>query len=161
MLLSKITCLLLAVAASGAFQLDHHEVSCRRRLRPLLRASQAIESVAEASRVLAEWDRYYNQENSGKSNEESSTDTLRPKLPDAVRTLNVKATEERDSDPTTGRCMLGICASSIDEGIATLKSWVTNLELPRGLLHGADRDGVPLEFNGGVYIKVFLVLNAD
>lgn len=49
--------------------------------------------------------------------------------------------------------MLGICASSAAEGIATLKSWVTNLELPRGLLHGMDQDGVPLQIDGAVYIK--------
>jgi len=118
-----------------------------------LRANQATESVFEASRILSEWDQYYTKEDPGQSEE---ADTLRPKLPDAVRTLNVKAREERSADPTMGRCMLGICASSFDEGIAALKSWVTNLELPRGLLHGADRDGVPLEFKGGVYIKVCL-----
>lgn len=49
--------------------------------------------------------------------------------------------------------MLGICASSLEEGIATLKSWVTSLQLPRGLLHGADKDGVQLQIDGGVYIK--------
>jgi hypothetical protein len=49
--------------------------------------------------------------------------------------------------------MLGICASNIEEGVGALKSWVTNLQLPRGLLHGMDKDGVPLEFEGGVYIK--------
>lgn len=49
--------------------------------------------------------------------------------------------------------MLGICASSVQEGIATLKSWVANLNLPRGLLHGMDIDGVPLNIEGAVYIK--------
>jgi hypothetical protein len=49
--------------------------------------------------------------------------------------------------------MLGICASLAEEGIATLKSWIANLELPRGLLHGMDKDGVPLQLDGGVYIK--------
>ena len=49
--------------------------------------------------------------------------------------------------------MLGICASSPQEGIETLKSWVTALQLPRGLLHGMDKDGVPLQLEGGVYIK--------
>lgn len=49
--------------------------------------------------------------------------------------------------------MLGICASSVQEGIATLKSWVANLNLPRGLLHGMDIDGVPLTIDGAVYIK--------
>jgi hypothetical protein len=74
-------------------------------------------------------------------------------LPDAVRLLNAQAAQERSQDSLKGRCMLGICASSAEEGIATLKSWVTSLELPRGLLHGMDKDGVPLEIEGGVYIK--------
>ena len=45
--------------------------------------------------------------------------------------------------------MLAVAA----EGVQTLKSWVTALELPRGLLYGMDKDGVPLELNGPVYIK--------
>jgi Domain of unknown function (DUF1824) len=49
--------------------------------------------------------------------------------------------------------MLGICASSAQVGIATLKSWVTNMNLPRGLLHGMDVDGVPFAIDGSVYIK--------
>jgi Domain of unknown function (DUF1824) len=60
---------------------------------------------------------------------------------------------ERNQDPARGRCMLGICASSTEEGIATLKSWVAALQLPRGLLHGMDKDGIPLEVEGAVYIK--------
>lgn len=49
--------------------------------------------------------------------------------------------------------MLGICASSATDGIAALKSFVSNLNLPRGLLHGMDQDGVPLQIDGAVYIK--------
>lgn len=49
--------------------------------------------------------------------------------------------------------MLGICASSAEEGLATLKSWVTGLQLPRGLLHGMDKDGEPIPIEGAVYIK--------
>jgi len=56
-------------------------------------------------------------------------------------------------DLAHGRCMLGICASSMHDGVEALKSFVTTLELPRGLLHGADKDGVPLEIEDGVYIK--------
>ena len=41
--------------------------------------------------------------------------------------------------------MLGICGSSVKECIGCLKSWVTNLDLPRGLLHGADVAGVPID----------------
>jgi hypothetical protein len=35
------------------------------------------------------------------------------------------------------------------------QSWVTGLQLPRGLLHGMDKDGVPLDPAGlgSVYIK--------
>jgi len=117
------------------------------------------EKIMEATRILADWDRLYNPEN--KPGEDAVEDEVedemrlrhRAILPDAVRVLNEKAREERKADASTGRCMLGICASSVEEGIATLKSWVSGLELPRGLLHGADKDGVPLEIPGAVYIK--------
>ena len=117
------------------------------------------EKIMEATRILADWDRLYNPES--KPGEGAVEDEVedemrlrhRASLPDAVRVLNEKAREERKADASTGRCMLGICASSVEEGIATLKSWVSGLELPRGLLHGADKDGVPLEIPGAVYIK--------
>lgn len=115
------------------------------------KVSLTEDRIVEATQILADWDRTFNPESPIKSGIEA--ETLLPKLADAVRTLNQKATEERTSDAAKGRCMLGICASSTQEGIATLKSWVTNLELPRGLLHGMDKDGVPLELNCGVYIK--------
>jgi Domain of unknown function (DUF1824) len=54
---------------------------------------------------------------------------------------------------SSARVMLGICAPNAQEGIQTLKSWVSNLDLPRGLLHGMDQDGVPLQLDGAVYIK--------
>ena len=41
--------------------------------------------------------------------------------------------------------MLGICGLSVEECTGCLKSWVTNLDLPRGLLHGADVAGVPID----------------
>ena len=75
------------------------------------------------------------------------------KLPTAVRVLSQAAADERRRDNTKGRCMLGICAPSAQDGLSTLKSWVSTLGLPRGLLHGMDKDGIPLEINGGVYIK--------
>lgn len=117
------------------------------------------EKIMEATRILADWDRLYNPET--KPGEGAVEDEVedemrlrhRASLPDAIRVLNEKAREERKADASTGRCMLGICASSVEEGIATLKSWVSGLELPRGLLHGADKDGVPLEIPGAVYIK--------
>ena len=105
----------------------------------------------EASTILAEWDRYYSSDNP--SVPVIIVEKLRPNLTDAVRTLSKQAAEERTADPTMGRCMLGICAPSAPEGIAALKSWVTSLDLPRGLLHGMDKDGVPVELDGGVYVK--------
>ena len=51
--------------------------------------------------------------------------------------------------------MLGICAEDAGAGIAALKAWVSALKLPRGLLHGADEGGVPIDMDtfGPVYIK--------
>jgi Domain of unknown function (DUF1824) len=114
----------------------------------------SVENVADASRILADWDRAATA-NSTVSENLSTNDKngIRSTLVEAVRTLSRKASDERSLDATRGRCMLGICASSAAVGIAALKSWVTNLELPRGLLHGMDEDGVPLELNGSVYIK--------
>ena len=67
-------------------------------------------------------------------------------LRDAVRTIVECAAEERASeDISSGRIMLGICGTSVEECIGCLKSWVTNLDLPRGLLHGADVAGVPID----------------
>jgi len=111
-----------------------------------------ISSVEEASKILQEWDRHYNPEVAD-SDQDFNADAIRSQLPEAVRILNEKASEERAADSTQGRCMLGICAPSTEEAVGTLKSWVTNLQLPRGLLHGMDKDGVPIEMEGGVYIK--------
>eukprot|EP00966_Prymnesium_polylepis_P172208 3981921-Prymnesium_polylepis.1 len=41
--------------------------------------------------------------------------------------------------------MLGICADDAAAGVGGLKAWVGSLGLPRGVLHGMDRDGVPLD----------------
>ena len=51
--------------------------------------------------------------------------------------------------------MLGFCADDAAAGVAALKAWVTALGLPKGTLHGMDRDGVPLDMTtfGAVYIK--------
>ncbi len=53
------------------------------------------------------------------------------------------------------RVMLGICADNAEAGVAALKAWVEGLRLPKGRLHGMDRDGVPLDMAsfGSVYIK--------
>lgn len=113
------------------------------------------DTLIDSSRILADWDRWFasNVADSSEWKTFNHANITRESLVDAVLALNQKAASERLVDATTGRCMLGICASSAEEGIATLKSWVTNLEVPRGLLHGMDIDGVPIEFKGGVYIK--------
>ena len=114
-------------------------------------AATSVSSIEEATRILSEWDRSFNPDTLETPSD--TEDALRPQLEDAVRLLNQEAARERSVDPIEGRCMLGICASSTAEGIAALKTWVTVLELPRGLLHGMDENGVPLEIEGGVYIK--------
>jgi len=81
-------------------------------------------------------------------------------LANAVSMLALQAKIERGSPAikskdgfSFGRVMLGICASNTAEGIQTLKEWVAELQLPKGLLHGMDIDGVPVEIQGAVYIK--------
>ena len=108
-----------------------------------------VSNVDDATTLLSEWDKSYNPDTVG----EAKIEVADHAVADAVRLLSEAAARERNQDPTRGRCMLGICASSAEEGIATLKSWVTALQLPRGLLHGFDKDGIPLDLSGGVYIK--------
>ena len=120
-----------------------------------------IESIEDASLLLQEWDKFYSSTPNSSAKEQQQPllfmtpqeSQLRQFLPQAVRFLSEQAANERNQDSTKGRCMLGICASSLEEGIFTLKSWVTTLQLPRGLLHGADVDGVHMKLDGGVYIK--------
>jgi hypothetical protein len=125
----------------------------------IIRNSQKVAdtqaTVEDSIRILANWDRWFasNAADSLVLKALNHANITRQALVDAVLALNQKATEERSADATTGRCMLGICASSTEEGIKTLKTWVTKLGIPRGLLHGMDVDGVPIEFKGGVYIK--------
>lgn len=114
-------------------------------------AGKTVTNVGDASLLLENWDKFYNPETVGETSD--GIEDLRSSIPTAVRLLSEAADEERANDSTQGRCMLGICASSAAEGLATLKSWVNALQLPRGLLHGMDKDGVPLELEGGVYIK--------
>jgi hypothetical protein len=112
-------------------------------------------AIAEATNVLSEWDRRYNTKNVDDDDDATAARraALRPRLVAATLVLNEAARLERERQIDLGRCMLGICASSTAEGIATLKAWVTALRLPRGLLHGMDVDGVPIEMAQGVYIK--------
>jgi hypothetical protein len=51
--------------------------------------------------------------------------------------------------------MLGICASNAPEALWGLRSYVSSLNLPRGMLHGMDVNGVPIppEDLGVVYVK--------
>lgn len=118
---------------------------------------ERLSSVQEASSILSAWDTTFVKASTQMQAEESRSnpgDTVtRDKVNEAVRFLTNQASELRDRDPTKGRLMLGICASSAAQGVAALKSWVTTLGLPRGLLHGMDEGGVPLEINGGVFIK--------
>jgi hypothetical protein len=149
---------LLSLSVALFCTTDAFSVSSRTCTRKnALRASadktlpSVVGSIEEASRILADWDKFYNPDTVGSA--PPDTNDKRSVIPEAVRLLSTAADEERSQDSTTGRCMLGICASSPEEGIATLKSWVAALQLPRGLLHGMDKDGVPLEIEGGVYIK--------
>mmetsp|Transcript_20408 Transcript_20408/g.49074 ORF Transcript_20408/g.49074 Transcript_20408/m.49074 type:complete len:266 (-) Transcript_20408:1319-2116(-) len=81
--------------------------------------------------------------------------TTRSSLQNAARTLVNQAHAERAIDSGKGRIMLGFCASNAPEALSGLKSWVNSLELPRGMLHGMDVDGVPIpvEDLGSVYVK--------
>lgn len=68
----------------------------------------------------------------------------RPALERSTRALASRAS----------RIMLGICAASAEEGLTFLRSWTTELALPRGKLHGMDKDGVPVDPpQGAVFIK--------
>ena len=122
------------------------------------RSDASVNSVEEASRILSEWDTLFNPESTGFGQKEQNDDTEsvlndRNSLEQSIRLLSGIASDDRNRDSTLGRCMLGICASSAEEGVATLKAWVTALNLPRGLLHGMDKDGVPIDLSGSTYIK--------
>jgi hypothetical protein len=113
----------------------------------------SITTLQEASKILSDWDKNYNADVNAETHTNADLESTRDLMIDSVRLLSAAAAQERDQNLKTGMCMLGICASSTEEGVATLKSWVTALDLPRGLLHGMDEDGVPLQIDGGAYIK--------
>mmetsp|Transcript_7680 Transcript_7680/g.8381 ORF Transcript_7680/g.8381 Transcript_7680/m.8381 type:complete len:227 (-) Transcript_7680:143-823(-) len=148
---------LLGYQNSNAFTTNHVRSSRRSPAFFVSSSSESpvvVDTIDGATKLLADWDKRYNPENPHVTgDEDQNADENRPILPDAVRFLVACADKERAADSLKGRCMLGICASSAAEGLQTLKAWVTALQLPRGLLHGMDKDGVPLEINGGVYIK--------
>jgi len=52
-----------------------------------------------------------------------------------------------------GSITLGFCAPNLQAGLDALKGYVGQNALPRGLLHGMDIDGVPVEISGAVYIR--------
>ena len=53
------------------------------------------------------------------------------------------------------RTQLGICSPSAPSAISALKAWAKALDLPKGLLHGLDVNGEPVDVNGwsGAYAK--------
>lgn len=118
------------------------------------RCDASVNSVEEASRILSEWDQKFSADITAQQEDASEIMAdLRHALEPSIRLLYEVAIQDRNHDPAQGRCILGICAQSAEEGVATLKAWVTALALPRGLLHGMDKDGVPIDLSGGVYIK--------
>jgi hypothetical protein len=122
----------------------------------IFRCDASVDSVEEASRILSEWDSKSNPEITVQQEllyVDESMMGLRNALEPSIRLLSGIATDDRNLDPTQGRCMLGICAPNAQEGVAALKAWVTALALPRGLLHGMDKDGVPIDLSGAVYVK--------
>jgi hypothetical protein len=82
----------------------------------------------------------------------------RQSLRNAVMILTNEAHKQRGTslNQQHGRIMLGICAENVSEGLMGLRTWVDALALPRGLLHGLDEDGKPMENPetlGSVYLK--------
>ena len=74
----------------------------------------------------------------------ATTACERPAMERATRALASRAS----------RVMLGICAASAEEGLSALKTWTAELGLPKGKLHGMDKDGVQVDPpKGAVFIK--------
>ncbi|VEU33478.1 unnamed protein product [Pseudo-nitzschia multistriata] len=163
-ILQLITCLVF-VATAHSFTPVHQRVALQTSplatkvfssSQPDAATSPSVDSVEEATRILSEWDKIFNPESQGQKQDTEANEILtssRDALKASVLLLSAAATEERNRDSVMGRCMLGICAPSAEDGVAALKAWVTALELPRGLLHGMDKDGVPIDLSGSVYIK--------
>ena len=108
-------------------------------IKPGLDAS-TLPSVRDADVVLKRFDDTQRKE----STASALTACTKPALAQSTRALASRAS----------RVMLGVCASSADEGLSTLKSWTAELGLPKGKLHGMDRDGVPIDPpKGAVFIK--------
>ena len=84
-------------------------------------------------------------------------DTQRREGTEAAVTACERPAMERSTRALASRAsrvMLGICAPSAEDGLASLKTWTAELGLPKGKLHGMDRDGVPVDPpKGAVFIK--------
>ena len=121
-------------------------------------AISSMLSINEADSILAEYDAGHRAA-AARSDSEGMGGALtanawsltveREPLAGAVQVL-AQAAAQRD-----GRVMLGICADDPASGVAALKQWVGALGLPRGALHGMDKDGVPLDMSdfGACYVK--------
>mmetsp|Transcript_37549 Transcript_37549/g.54992 ORF Transcript_37549/g.54992 Transcript_37549/m.54992 type:complete len:274 (+) Transcript_37549:54-875(+) len=132
----------------------------------MLQPTNTDAEVAEATSILANFDtlqqKFIQTENQGWGGGTSALHFLQNLTPDqreemkkAVLTLTQRANYERSFDSSHGRIMMGFCCANAYEALAGLKSWVPALNIPRGLLHGMDIDGVPqpLENFGCVYVK--------
>lgn len=108
-------------------------------------------SLAEAARVLSDFDtkdrgrtaedRFREAQALGTQGLEEERESLRA----ALRTLVEAA--------PAGGVQLGILALDSKEAVAALGEWTRGLGLNRGLLTGADVDGVPVEVPGPVFVK--------
>lgn len=133
-------------------------------------SSSILKNYNEATSLLASYSNQQNQFTADDGNQGMGGGTSASKywstlsadktqtVAHAVQSLTIQADYERTTAKKKdgfayGRVMLGICAGSTEEAIQTLKEWVAGLKLPKGLLHGMDLDGVPIEIKGGVYIK--------
>jgi Domain of unknown function (DUF1824) len=150
-----------AILSSDAFslapQMNNYLTNKDQRYPNSILHLVSLDDIHDATECLSEWDKRMNLEcvTTSITNDAdcSSWREYQGRLQQAVLCLHEAAQSERDVDSAHGQTLLGICASSASEGINALKEWVTTLQLPRGLLHGMDQDGVPLTFDGGVYIK--------
>jgi len=157
--------LLLHNSTTAWKSITHQPQSGRRRVVAL---KMVVSSVGEATDLLRDFDArqamYMKEKNEGLGGGKSATDFVRSidvdeklKLRECVKVIAQQASMERDLQPLggNGRIMLGICGDSVQDSIACLKNWVSNLPLPRGLLHGMDVNGVPIDPSefGAVFIK--------
>ena len=138
---------------------------------PMLSAYTSASATTTASELLAAYDAGHRAAAASQgaqgfgggitANEWAAKQEYEP-LADAVRVLWEAASriggvdyngEARSVDD--GRLILGICADDAMAGVSALKAWVTALSLPKGPLHGMDKEGEPLDMStfGPVYIK--------